>query len=213
MFQSSAFTVYQLKATIAEISPLIWRRLQVSSETTIAQLHYIIQMAFGWTDSYLHHFVIHAKQYGVDKPCGLWFSDNANTVVLGQLGLRARERFLYEYNFFDHWQVQLRVEKIIERKTKLTHPKCMTGKCSGPLENCGGPQIFQMLRQEFSDVYVTCRIAEIIVGSAPINRRELRNLHYWLLFEKPDFSELNRRLQQSPLSEDPAFTEEIIYLD
>lgn len=74
-----------------------------------------------------------------------------------------------------------------------------------------------MLRQEFSDAYVLCRVAELLrellLEGSRGSRRELRSLQYWLLFEKPDFSELNRRLQQSPLSQDPAFTEEVIYLD
>jgi hypothetical protein len=31
--------IYQLRPVLAGISPMIWRRLLVSSETTIAQLH------------------------------------------------------------------------------------------------------------------------------------------------------------------------------
>jgi hypothetical protein len=38
--------IYQLRLVLAGISPMIWRRLLVSSETTIAQLHQYIQVAF-----------------------------------------------------------------------------------------------------------------------------------------------------------------------
>ena len=53
--------VYQLRSRLDRISPLIWRRLLVTSDTTIAELHAIIQIAFGWSDSHLHQFIIHGK--------------------------------------------------------------------------------------------------------------------------------------------------------
>ena len=36
--------IYQLRITLREISPLIWRRLLVCSDTTLAQLHAILQI-------------------------------------------------------------------------------------------------------------------------------------------------------------------------
>jgi hypothetical protein len=43
----------------------IWRRLMAHANTTIADLHYIIQIAFGWTNSHLHRFVNYAKDYSI----------------------------------------------------------------------------------------------------------------------------------------------------
>ena len=45
--------VYQLRVRLCAISPLIWRRILVRSDTSIAVLHHLIQLAFGWTDSHL----------------------------------------------------------------------------------------------------------------------------------------------------------------
>ena len=47
--------VYQLKVVLRQCSPLIWRRLLVTSDTTIAQLHTILQIAMGWEDV---HFIM-----------------------------------------------------------------------------------------------------------------------------------------------------------
>ena len=207
-------SVFQLKAVISGISPMIWRRFLLAGETTVAQLHYILQIAFGWTDYYLHRFVIHAKPYGIRRIGSEWFSDDANTVTLLDLGLRVRERFLYEYNFFDHWQVQLRVEKIIEPESEQSYPICIDGKRNGPIEDCGGAWAFQELRQEFSELSVACRMAEIFVKEEIAEcRAELRELSYWLLLDKLELSKLNYRLQQNPLSEDSVFREEIIFID
>jgi hypothetical protein len=39
--------IYQLRAVLRGISPLIWRRLLVRSDSTVAQLHQALQVAFG----------------------------------------------------------------------------------------------------------------------------------------------------------------------
>jgi hypothetical protein len=41
-------TIYRLKVVLLGISPMIWRRLLVSGECTITDLHYILQIAMGW---------------------------------------------------------------------------------------------------------------------------------------------------------------------
>ena len=58
--------VYQFKVVLRGISPMIWRRLLLRSDHSIADLHYTIQIAMGWSDSHLHRFHIHGKDYGVD---------------------------------------------------------------------------------------------------------------------------------------------------
>lgn len=88
--------VYRLRVVIHGISPLIWRRLLVSTTTTIAQLHTIVQAAFGWGGEHLHRFVIHGTEYGIYYSGGPVFRDDAREVRLGELGLRPGERFSYE---------------------------------------------------------------------------------------------------------------------
>jgi len=39
--------IYQLHVWIRQISPMIWRRLLVRSDSSIADLHYTLQIAFG----------------------------------------------------------------------------------------------------------------------------------------------------------------------
>jgi hypothetical protein len=96
--------VYQFKVVLRGISPMIWRRLLLRSDHSIADLHYTIQIAMGWSDSHLHRFHIHGKDYGVAHEGGLTFSDDPDRVRLAQFGFRLRERFLYEYDFYDNWK-------------------------------------------------------------------------------------------------------------
>jgi Plasmid pRiA4b ORF-3-like protein len=48
--------IYQLRIVLRDISPLIWRRLLVRSDTTLAQLHLMLQILFDWGNEHLHHF-------------------------------------------------------------------------------------------------------------------------------------------------------------
>ena len=77
--------VYQFKVVLRGISPMIWRRLLLRSDHSIADLHYTIQIAMGWSDSHLHRFHIHGKDYGVAHEGGLTFSDDPDRVRLAQL--------------------------------------------------------------------------------------------------------------------------------
>ena len=108
--------IYQLKVVLQGISPMIWRRLLVCGDSTIADLHYIVQIAMGWFDDHLHQFRIHGKRYGITRMGGISFSDDPESVRLKDLGLRINERFVYEYDFTDAWQHQIRVETILALK-------------------------------------------------------------------------------------------------
>src|SRR5438067_6070791 len=86
--------VYQLRVVPRGVSPLIWRRLLVRSDSTIADLHATLQIALGWSDEHLNRFVIHDREYGVSHLGSIGFHDDPRRVHLADLGLRVPERFL-----------------------------------------------------------------------------------------------------------------------
>jgi hypothetical protein len=63
MVQSNApAEIYQLHILLLQINPPIWRRLHVRSDSSIATLHDLLQIAFDWSDFHLHRFVIRGKE-------------------------------------------------------------------------------------------------------------------------------------------------------
>jgi hypothetical protein len=62
--------IYQLRALIRGISPMIWRRLLVRYDSTVAELHEVLQIAFGWNDEHLNRFEIRAREYAVYRGRG-----------------------------------------------------------------------------------------------------------------------------------------------
>ncbi|HJV45074.1 MAG TPA: plasmid pRiA4b ORF-3 family protein [Bacillota bacterium] len=59
--------IYQLKITLKDIKPPIWRRIQVPQEISFRQLHQVLQVAFDWTDSHLHEFECKISKRLVDQ--------------------------------------------------------------------------------------------------------------------------------------------------
>jgi hypothetical protein len=96
--------VYQLRVVLRGVSPLIWRRLLLRSDSTIADLHATLQTVLAWSSEHLHRFVIQGRVYGAEG-CG-----DPRRIRLVDLRLRVSERFLYEYDFIDGWQHDVRVE-------------------------------------------------------------------------------------------------------
>jgi hypothetical protein len=93
--------VYQLRIWIRKISPQIWRRLLVRSDSTIAELHDFLQIAFGWSNDHLHQFLIRGKPYGIGRSGGISFDDNPYKVRLCDLHFRWKETWVYEYDLTD----------------------------------------------------------------------------------------------------------------
>ena len=56
--------VYQIKVTLRGSKPPIWRRFQVASDTSLIQLHRILQCVMGWEDYHMHQFIVGGVMYG-----------------------------------------------------------------------------------------------------------------------------------------------------
>src|ERR671933_1216406 len=108
---ASTPSVYQLRVVLRGLSPLVWRRLLVRTDSTIADLHNVLQASFGWSDDHLHRFEIQGREYGIACLGGISFRDDARRVRLQSLGLRVGERFVYEYDFGDSWLHDVWVEQ------------------------------------------------------------------------------------------------------
>lgn len=135
----SKTTVYQLKVTLRNIKPPIWRRLQVESSITLSKLHLIIQAAMGWYNCHLHSFTIGGIEYGKPEPnYGLELRDE-NKAKLGSLIKQEKAKFFYTYDFGDSWEHLILVEKILPKEPNITYPICIKAKRACPPEDCGGP--------------------------------------------------------------------------
>lgn len=201
MVASSLLDVYQLRIRLCGVSPLIWRRFLVRSDTSITELHQLLQSAFDWSDSHLHRFVIHGKDYGIAYIGGMSFSDDPKRVRLADFGFRLNERFFYEYDFDDLWRHEIRLEQIVTFDPTQCYPRCTGGRRAAPPEECGGPQAFLALRQRFSIFHSMERVLRLVEHPEDIYdpEAELDTLRYWLGVDHFDRRRFNHELHQEAL--------------
>ncbi len=199
----SADKVYQLKVTLRHITPLIWRRLLVTRDTTIAQFHYILQTVMGWEDLHLHQFRIHGRTYGISRDGGILFDDDPHRVKLCDFKLRNGECFLYEYDMGNWWQHDIRLELILPLEPRKKYPVCTGGGGDCPPEDCGGPWEFMSLREE------RCSWSELLQAREDVLLVVQRLLNFCEggprpTYEDKDFVEaierMNSRVENAPIS-------------
>ncbi|MEW6750870.1 MAG: plasmid pRiA4b ORF-3 family protein [Candidatus Latescibacterota bacterium] len=142
--------VYQLKVTLRGVRPPVWRRIQVAGDSRLDELHHILQVAMGWTNSHLHQFRIGDTDYS-DPDSGLEQAESTRRVRLDQVVSGQKDRFVYEYDFGDGWEHEVLVEKVLEREVQRRYPVCITGRRACPPEDCGGAWGYAQLLEAIRD--------------------------------------------------------------
>ena len=139
MSHSISSAVFQLRVVLRGVSPLVWRRLWVPGDISLADLHRVLQIAFGWSDFYLYTFHFHGRTVGRN-------TGDPQAVLLSDLALHRGERFRYRYHFFAPWECDLRLESILPQPASPVLPFCVGGRNPAPDEEEGGAWHYQQLQ-------------------------------------------------------------------
>jgi len=160
----------QLRVTLSDIEPTIWRGILVSDAVTLVGLHRTIQAAFGWQDCHLHRFEIDGIRYETPHPDSPWnppapgWIDHLRTQDVDETQIaylttpprderRVRlSRFVgagvrsfdYVYDFGDDWVHRIDVEEAHEADPRGL-PLLVGGQRACPPEDCGGPPGYEEL--------------------------------------------------------------------
>jgi hypothetical protein len=141
--------LWQVTITIADIKPAIWRRLLLPEDLNFAQLHEVIQAAFGWTDSHLHHFIVGGLVVGAPEfdEGGL---NRHQTLDASKIFLRDlvtadldKTKILYEYDFGDSWRHWIAFDSQAPEEPGNSYPQVVDGRRCAPPEDVGGPPGYQ----------------------------------------------------------------------
>ena len=131
---------YELRITLQEIRPPIWRLIQVPSGLRLCCLHDVLQTAMGWTDSHLHQFEKDGKNWGAPEHYeddDIEILDERRTkisAILKALG----DSVLYVYDLGDNWRHDVVLEKILPASDTTVRPVCLSGERHCPPEDVGG---------------------------------------------------------------------------
>lgn len=124
---------YQLKITIKNSKPPIWRRVLIPDGITFRDLDDIIEEIFGWEHEHMFEFCFDRETYFTGSPV-----PQPDDTVDEQIDpwLSQDESFTYIYDFGDDWIHTIKVEKILEREERF--PKVIKSKGPYLIEDCGG---------------------------------------------------------------------------
>ena len=132
----------RLRVTMRDVVPRVERVLDVPAAITLDELHEVLQVAIGWTDSHLHQFRTDDAVYAV--PFEDWDDDE-----LDERGVRLSTlptRFVYAYDLGDGWQHDVEV-----LGSGNDHAGCVGGGGACPPEDCGGVGGYADLLEALAD--------------------------------------------------------------
>ena len=143
-FDPDSFVI-SAEVHIIDIEPRVSRTLELPVKLNFAQLHEVLQAAFGWTESHLHQFNVGGLTIGAPEFDEDGLSDHrtleASEIRLQDLTFPYGEdsplSILYEYDFGDDWR-HLLILRRIPRQIGIDYPRCVAGSRSGPPEDVGG---------------------------------------------------------------------------
>ncbi|MGL9722785.1 plasmid pRiA4b ORF-3 family protein [Sodalis sp. (in: enterobacteria)] len=184
MGEFSGKDLYQIKITLVDSKPPVWRRLIVPKTIPLDELHMVIQLAMGWTNSHMYSFEKGNLAYGMivddhKDPC---FQDSTG-VPLIKLLRKKGEKIVYVYDFGDNWDHCILLEESSLTDQKLPHiPICIKGAETCPTEDSGGVWGYYQMLEDIQDV----------------NNPEREELHAWLMDDIAertyDLKNINQRL-------------------
>lgn len=146
--------LYQIKVTLRDIHPPIWRRIQVWENSTLAQLHRVLQIIMSWEDYHLHDFLIGRRTYSVPDPDDDLYERKVideKCTRLVDVVTREGTQFEYLYDLGDSWYHDLLVEAILLPEPAMLYPRCLAGERCPPPEDVGGTIGYESYLEAIAD--------------------------------------------------------------
>lgn len=144
---------YQLKITLKDSSPSIWRRIIVDAETKLEALSNAIQASMGWDNAYLHLFKKDKIIYKPKEFEQILIEGNGNyeNSIISDLLKNETDEILYEYDSICNWEHVVTLEKIMFETDFECLPVCLDGVNACPPEDIGGIQIYHYILEALAD--------------------------------------------------------------
>lgn len=153
------YRYYEIKVSIRDTHPPVWRRLQIPEGITFHELNAIIQLAFDWCGYHAYNFEVGATLHDmgvfielpeIDDGWGDYETKNSKKEKIDKY-FKEYKRMKYTYDFGDDWIHDIIIEKTVETDKKLTKPICIKAKMADLPEDCGGPYGYEELLDILSD--------------------------------------------------------------
>ena len=141
-------------------TPPIWRRLELRSDLTLADMHRIIQASFDWADGHLHRFALGGSPFDPGAQLFLCPFDVEEgedeglpeaEVRLDEAVQEVGDTLRYVYDYGDDWQVRARVEAVRPAPEDAPAAVAVGGRRAAPPEDSGGITDAESLAEVLAD--------------------------------------------------------------
>lgn len=140
---------FVLGITLRDVEPRAWRRIEVPADIELPELHDVLQVAMGWTDSHLHAFVFGSDVFSpLDPDLEAIGADTAGVALSTALG-GSPDSFQYDYDFGDGWRHEVVVEAIRDEECRAV--RCTAGEGACPPEDVGGAGGYEQMLEALAD--------------------------------------------------------------
>src|SRR5260370_32769526 len=144
---------YRVRIDLEGTDPALWRRMELASDLFLDQVHDIIQVAFGWTDSHLHRFASGSDRIGAHTEhylCPFDVDEGDTGIPAGHVRLdevlaEPGDRLFYSYDYGDNLQHLIVLEAVLPTAQGSGLAVCTGGFRRGPAEDSGGTDIYQLV--------------------------------------------------------------------
>jgi len=124
--------VAELKVSLARFRPPIWRRVRLPVTATLADLHEVIQVLFGWDGDHLHLFGVGKKRYG-DPFVALEGTGDEDAVRVRD-AVAPGGKITYTYDLGACWEHEITLEQTLPRDHGQDYPVCVEYRGDSPVE-------------------------------------------------------------------------------
>lgn len=128
----------RLRITLDDVSPKVWRRVEVPIRMTLYELHRVIQAVMGWGGYHLYEFRVRNVEIGRPMEDGYHRTDDRK-VTLEALIDQNISRFKYVYDFGDDWRHEISIGTKRTGADDIDYPVFLGGENNCPPEDVGGP--------------------------------------------------------------------------
>jgi len=123
-------SIHRLSVSLLQMAVPTRRQVEVPSDLTLAGLHEIIQLLFGWDRDHLYQFVIGRHRYGDPSLDDCRDDDVALAVVAG----RAGKVITYTYDLGACWEHRVVVDAVDTAVAGVGYPRCLAAAGPHPAE-------------------------------------------------------------------------------
>ncbi|HEY1916145.1 MAG TPA: plasmid pRiA4b ORF-3 family protein [Streptosporangiaceae bacterium] len=125
--------VAELTVSLTRTQPPIWRRVQLPVTATLADLHVVIQVLFGWDGDHLHVFQVGKVQYA-NLYAHLEETRDEEEIRVRDALTPSVRKINYTYDLGEYWLHEITLNKTLERDPRKKYPVCVGFKGDSPVE-------------------------------------------------------------------------------